>query len=112
MIYLGGYHNSVRRALLQEVYACCPNAAYYHFGDIDAGGYEIYRNLCEKTGIPFKMYRMDLKTLQSYEKYGKPLTLNDRKRLQGMRDRDGLRELVDYMLEHDVKLEQECIRRI
>lgn len=110
LLYLGGYHNSVRRALIMELYAACPQAAYYHFGDIDAGGFEIYRDLREKTGIPFRMYRMDLKTLQAYESYGRPLEGNDRKRLQGMRGREGLGEVIAYMLEHDVKLEQECIR--
>lgn len=64
LVYLGGYHNAVRRILLQEIYACCPEAAYYHFGDIDAGGFEIYRDLREKTGIPFQMYQMDLETLE------------------------------------------------
>ncbi len=111
LVYLGGYHNSVRRALLMELHAACPQAAYLHFGDIDAGGFEIYRDLREKTGIPFRMYRMDLETLQAYEQYGRPLTENDRIRLQKMRGREELREVIDYMLAHDVKLEQECIRR-
>lgn len=110
LVYLGGYHNSVRRALLMELHAACPQAAYHHFGDIDAGGFEIYRDLREKTGIPFRMYRMDLATLQTYEQYGRPLTENDRIRLQKMRGREELREVIDYMLAHDVKLEQECIR--
>ena len=110
LVYLGGYHNSVRRALLMELHASCPQAAYRHFGDIDAGGFEIYRDLREKTGIPFRMYRMDLETLQAYEQYGRPLTENDRKRLQKMCGREELREVIDYMLAHDVKLEQECIR--
>lgn len=109
VIYLGGYHNSIRRALLQEIYACHPGALYYHFGDIDAGGFEIYRNLKEKTGIPFEMYNMDLKTLQCYERYGRQLTEHDRKRLESMRDREELREVIDYMLKHNVKLEQECV---
>ena len=109
LLYLGGYHNSIRRALLMELYAACPLASYYHFGDIDAGGFEIYRDLREKTGIPFRMYRMDLKTLRAYENYGRPLTENDRKRLQAMRGREELGEVIAYMLEHDVKLEQECI---
>ena len=110
LVYLGGYHNSVRRALRMELHAACPQAAYHHFGDIDAGGFEIYRDLREKTGIPFRMYRMDLETLQDYEQYGRTLTENDRKRLQKMRGREELREVIDYMLAHDVKLEQECIR--
>ncbi len=110
LVYLGGYHNSVRRALLMELHAACPQAAYHHFGDIDAGGFEIYRDLREKTGIPFRMYRMDLATLQTYEQYGRPLTENDRIRLQKMHGREELREMIEYMLAHDVKLEQECIR--
>ncbi len=109
LVYLGGYHNGVRRGLLGEIYASYPQAVYYHFGDIDAGGFEIYRDLREKTGIPFRMYHMDLETLRLYKPYGKRLTENDRKRLQGMRNRTELKEIIDYMLEHDVKLEQECV---
>lgn len=109
LVYLGGYHNSVRRKLLREIYACYPAAAYYHFGDIDAGGFEIYRHLREKTGIPFAMLHMDGKTLESHGNYCKPLTENDRKRLRDMEDREELKEVVAYMLEHNVKLEQECI---
>lgn len=109
LIYLGGYHNAVRRELLQKVYSCCPAAAYFHFGDIDAGGFEIYRHLREKTGIPFELYHMDKETLQLYEDYCRPLTDNDRKRLQDMGNREELKEVVAYMLEHGIKLEQECI---
>lgn len=109
IVYLGGYHNRTRRMLLQEIYANIPQVSYKHFGDIDAGGFEIYRDLCEKTGIPFQMYHMDLNVLKQYEMFGKSLTANDRKRLETMKSRDGLGELIGYMLERDVKLEQECI---
>ena len=109
IIYLGGYHNRIRRMLLQEIYSNIPEVAYKHFGDIDAGGFEIYRDLCEKTGIPFEMYHMDLDVLKEYEMFGKSLTVNDRKRLETMKSRDGLEDLIEYMLENDVKLEQECI---
>ena len=76
---------------------------------MDAGGFEIYRDLCEKTGIPFEMYHMNLDILREYEKYGKTLTDNDRKRLEAMQGQEDLQELIAYMLEHNVKLEQECI---
>jgi len=114
IIYLGGYHNCVRRALLKAVYEVLPDAEYYHFGDIDAGGFEIYRDLCAKTGIPFKMYRMDLDTLASHQRYGKELTENDRERLKKILEKNageagGFCELIRYMLENNVKLEQECI---
>lgn len=77
IIYLGGYHNTVRRRLLKNIYDIFPEAEYRHFGDIDAGGFEIYRNLKRKTGMPFKTYKMDSETLRTYSKYGRPLREND-----------------------------------
>ena len=111
IIYLGGYHNTERRNLLNKIYQIYPEAYYYHFGDIDAGGFEIYRDLCEKTNIPFKMYYMDLPTLQRYQMYGKKLTENDKKRLIELQKKGDIdvKEIISYMLKQDVKLEQECI---
>lgn len=109
IVYLGGYHNGIRRILLKRIYECLPQVKYYHFGDIDAGGFEIYRDLKEKTEIPFQTYKMDLQTLKEYEKYGKHLTNSDRIRLEKMKSTMELSPLIDYMLEHNVKLEQECI---
>ena len=113
LIYLGGYHNSVRRELLELIHRQLPDARYLHFGDIDAGGFEIYEDLCAKTGIPFQQYYMSLQILKEYERYGKRLTVNDRKRVKDMRrKRSGVYDdVLDYMLERNVKLEQECIDR-
>lgn len=111
IVYLGGYHNAVRRSLLKKIYSSFPDAGYHHFGDIDAGGFEIYRDLCEKTGIPFEMYRMNLEVLEKYECFGKKLTQNDRKRLENILGsvEESVKELIVYMLQHDVRLEQECV---
>ena len=109
IIYLGGYHNGIRRTLLKKIYQELPRISYYHFGDIDAGGFSILKDLRNKTGIPFKMYRMDIETLKCYEKYGKALTESDRIRLKEMEKDEELQEVVLYMLLHNVKLEQECI---
>lgn len=109
IIYLGGYHNGIRRTLLKKIYQELPRISYYHFGDIDAGGFSILKDLRNKTGIPFKMYRMDIETLKYYEKYGKVLTESDRIRLKEMEKDEELQEVVLYMLLHNVKLEQECI---
>lgn len=112
MIYLGGYHNSVRRSLLKKIYQALPDADYYHFGDIDVGGFLIYEDLCHKTGIPFKRYRMDLDNLIQNEKYGRTLTENDRVRIEKMLKENPDVEYADvliYMLDAGVKLEQECL---
>ena len=109
LIYLGGYHNGLRRTLLKMVYQELPDAVYYHFGDIDAGGFAILQDLRNKTGIPFLSYHMDLAALKEYMQYGKNLTESDRKRLERIRNQEEFREVVDFMLEKNVKLEQECI---
>jgi hypothetical protein len=111
VIYLGGYHNEARRTLLKRIWQALPQAQYFHFGDIDAGGFYIYHHLTEKTGIPFHYYHMDIQTLQKYSAYCKPLTINDRKRLMDLAQKyQENTETISYMLEHNVKLEQECIR--
>lgn len=114
-VYLGGYHNSSRRQLLKSIYKQLPDAAYYHFGDIDVGGFQIYYHLRDKTGIPFRTYHMDLDTLKQYEAYAKELTDNDVKRLKKLMDTrmsGEERTLAEYMLLKRIKLEQECIRDV
>lgn len=109
LIYLGGYHNRIRRTLLKMVYEIIPDAKYYHFGDIDAGGFDILLDLRKKTGIPFMSYHMDVDTLKQYRQYGKCLTETDRKRLEQISKEEEFREIIGFMLEENIKLEQECI---
>ena len=109
LVYLGGYHNRVRRKLLQKIYDAIPSAKYYHFGDIDAGGFLIFLDLRKKTEIPFESFRMDLDTLKQYSQYGKKLTETDKKRLEKLGEEKEFSEVIRYMLEKNIKLEQECI---
>lgn len=108
VIYLGGYHNALRRSLLTKIYALYPHLKFYHFGDIDAGGFYIYYHLKEKTQIPFEMLGMDIPTLQHYQAYCKSLTQNDRRRLEKLQEKYHL-EVISYMLKHNCKLEQEIV---
>ena len=118
LIYLGGYHNQVRRRLLQMIYKQLPQAEYFHFGDIDVGGFEIYLDLCRKTNIPFQLYHMGIPELKKYEKYSKKLTENDNKRLDKMLEKlqenpeinscAQIAEVLKYMKITQLKLEQEC----
>lgn len=107
-IYLGGYHNAHRRNLIQTIHKQNPIASYYHYGDIDAGGFYILLHLREKTGVAFQPYHMDIETLQRYETYTKPLTEHDKSRLKKLLGGE-FGETVAYMLEHNCKLEQEAL---
>lgn len=111
-IYLGGYHNYVKRMFLEKLYQAYPGAEYRHFGDIDCGGFRIWKDLCVKTGIPFQTLHMDLETYERYRHFGRQLTEQDRKTLASMMEDpffEGQRGLFHRMLQLGVKLEQECI---
>lgn len=110
IIYLGGFHNQSKRSFLKMIYEAYPNLNYYHFGDIDAGGFYIYEHLKRKTMIPFKTYKMDLETLKKYEHYSKPLTNSDVNRLKMLYDHNyEYKDVIGYMLAHNCKIEQEVI---
>lgn len=109
IIYLGGYHNTVRRDFLMRLFAECPDKNYLHSGDIDAGGFQILEHLKSKTGIPFRPYRMDTETLMKHRSHAVSLTGNDRTRLLNLISIPEYKEVISCMLENNIKLEQEQI---
>lgn len=108
VVYLGGFHNSVKRELLRKIYAFNNKMKFYHFGDIDAGGLMIFNDLVNKTNIDFIPYLMDVNTLEKYKEYWVNLTKNDIKRLNKLID-GRFNELIKFMLLNNCKLEQEAI---
>ena len=120
ILYLGGYHNAAKRFFLKKMYEANPDAEYYHFGDLDAGGFYIYEHLRRKTGIPFKTMRMDMETLEQHRADTKPLTSNDKDRIRSLIQKYKTGELVnpesagiiktlECMLKTGRKLEQEAV---
>lgn len=111
LFYLGGYAVRGQRDFLKKVKEDNPQLIFRHFGDIDAGGFYIHEHLCRVTGIPFQMYRMSCAELQDPQFYSclHPLTEQDRIRLKSLEKREAYRDVVAYMLEKNVKLEQEII---
>ncbi|MGM9903313.1 hypothetical protein A5844_001894 [Enterococcus sp. 10A9_DIV0425] len=108
VLYLGGFHNRIRREFLKLIYRQFPTKHYLHFGDIDVGGFEIFFHLKEMTGIPFQTLAMDKDTLLKYQSYGKKLSTNDHRRLKILYQKQPL-EVFEIMLEKNIKLEQEII---
>lgn len=109
--YLGGYANRFQRDFIKKVYDDNPNVEYLHFGDIDAGGFWIHHNLCEITGVKFKIFCMSKEELlqKQYEQCLHPLTDNDIVRLQELKEVGAYADTIQYMLQNNVKLEQEII---
>lgn len=109
--FLGGYTKRFQRDFLRKVFEDNPEITYLHFGDIDAGGFYIHENLCKITRIPFGMWRMSKEELQDarYKGCFLKLSSNDRRRLKMLADHEMYRDVVQYMLKNDVKLEQEIV---
>jgi len=111
VIYLGGFHNKVKRELIKKVAKIGRIAEFYHYGDIDAGGFYILNHLREKTFIGFKPYMMGIEELQKYKDSCKTLTSNDKNRLNKMIEDSRFFEfkpVVEYMVKNNIKLEQEA----
>lgn len=114
-VYLGGYHNRAKRQFLQKLYRTFPTGTYLHFGDLDCGGFQIWKDLCSRTGIPFQTKYMDKGTYLRFCENGKALTEHDRAALLRM-EKDpffaGQQELFRTMLEIGKKVEQESTLKI
>lgn len=112
VIYLGGYHNSVRQKLLTKIYDQNPDVHYYHFGDIDAGGFKILVNLKNKTKIPFKPLNMNSDILMNYLNYAKDLTEHDVIEVKRLLENDDYKEYSETLkalLKYNKKIEQEIL---
>jgi hypothetical protein len=110
VIYLGGFHNAVKREFIKKIYNSNPSKTYMHFGDIDAGGFYILKHLRSKTGVNFLPMKMDIETLQLYKDCVKTLSTEDRKRLEKLLGDKEFKDVIAYMLENDCKLEQENVQ--
>ncbi|MBB5226552.1 hypothetical protein DYE50_06480 [Treponema ruminis] len=109
VIYLGGFHNSIKRDFIQLVSKCNPNCVFKHYGDIDAGGFYILEHLKSKTGINFIPFNMDIETLRLNRSNWILLTENDRQRLKKLSEKKTYySDVIDFMLTNNCKLEQEA----
>ncbi|MBE5935498.1 MAG: hypothetical protein E7262_06875 [Lachnospiraceae bacterium] len=123
IIYLGGFHNKTKREILKKLYESNADKEYYHFSDIDGGGFYILEHLKKKTDIPFRSLHMDVKTIEEHKHMCKPLTINDKKRIRDLitmldnkeerensNNFEDYRDVLKYMLQNNCKLEQEGIK--
>ncbi|MBR5336436.1 MAG: DUF2399 domain-containing protein [Lachnospiraceae bacterium] len=108
-VYLAGYHNTVKQNFIRKIADSNFGKEWLHFGDIDPDGFYILEHLKNKTGIPFKRLCMGINELKKYKEYCKPLEDNDIKKAQSLIEKDLFADTMRYMLENNVKLEQEVV---
>ncbi len=108
-IYLAGYHNSEKQALLRRINKENPQKNWYHFGDIDPDGFYILEHLRKGTGIDFEPFRMSVNELKKYVQHCKELSDKDKVKADNLISRGRYVETLQYMLDNNCKLEQEII---
>ncbi len=112
VVYLGGFHNRLRGEWVKRIYTDNPEVEYVHFGDMDAGGFYILLDLRARTGVPFGTWRMDVPTLTAQRTFWADLTANDRIRLEKLlakAEAADVAHVIQFMLAHGCKLEQEAV---
>ncbi len=109
LIFLSGYHNSVKQKFIKKIYDTNPGLSWQHFGDIDPDGFYIIENLRRGTGIDFNPIYMNVEILKKYKDYTKPLTDNDIRKATTLIQNDMYRDIMKYMLDTGEKLEQEIV---
>ena len=82
---------------------------YLHFGDIDPDGFLILEHLNQNCGIEANPVYMGIEELEKYNSYVKQLTDNDRKKTEKLISQGKHINVLKYMLEKNIKLEQEIV---
>ena len=112
LIFLSGFHSNQINVLLRKIKKSNKVKEFYHFGDLDPFGLEIFVNLETKTGIKFIPYLMNEEIFRKYLKYSKELNEKDLKLLSKIKSEEEYQvfsKLILAMLETNKKLEQEVI---
>jgi DNA topoisomerase VI subunit A len=122
VVFLKGFSNRLRRQFLLKVNMFAKQAnktvSFFHWGDLDAGGIEIFLNLRQSTGIDIRPFLFRSDVIEYHKSSCKPLEKLDSMRLSRIRgrldsfiteDHKMIESLIDKMLELNLKLEQEAI---
>ncbi len=115
-VYLGGYHNSHRRNFLLKIKDFFVQngrtVSFFHWGDIDYGGFNIFTHLRDNCLPELQPMGMDIDVLERYGEFCIPFNDEYAKKLRRLlQDEKFLvfHPVLQYMLQKGVRLEQECV---
>lgn len=111
IIYHGGFYSPIKGLLFSKIYEGCPNAAFYHWSDIDLGGFRLFNRLRTNIVPSVQPLFMDVETLQNNA--SACMEIKTTGYLQMLSsflhnpEYSVFYEVIQYMIEKKVRMEQE-----
>lgn len=109
IVYLGGFSTRNQKAILNKIKSICND--FYHFGDIDYGGFTILNDLMEYLNIDINAINMDLNTLKSNIKFAQKFNEDSyTQKLESLLSKPRLKkhyDVIRFLIENKIWLEQE-----
>lgn len=116
VVYHGGFYSPIKGKFLEKIYKASKEAecktTYYHWSDIDIGGFKIYTRLRDNIIPELVPYKMDKKALIQNKIYWKTFDSKYKELLKKLRQEGKYSvffEVIDFMLENNIRLEQESM---
>ncbi len=114
VIFHGGCYSPVKGRWFKKIHEACSRhkerVEFYHWSDIDVGGFRIFERLKTQIIPGLEPYHMNIETLEKYYTKGMPIKESYRKLLMEMIQDpkyDMFWCLMERMLELNIRLEQE-----
>ena len=113
VVYHGGQYSPAKRRLFEKLAAAIPaDCQWYHWGDIDLGGFSMLLRVRTEILPTVQPYRMSVAELQTYQAYTQPFSKDYAEKLKKLKEQERLSDCldcIDYMLNNKVRLEQEAM---
>lgn len=113
VIYHGGHYSPSKKKLFEIIAAAMPkNSTWYHWGDIDLGGFRMLLRLRTEILPNVRPYRMNIPELQAFRNFTQPFSGDYAEKLQKLSEEALLHDCkvcIDYMLTYKIRLEQEAM---
>ena len=117
VIYHGGCYSPLKGKWFQKIYAGCQKqkekVQYFHWSDIDVGGFRIFRRLQKNIVSELEPYKMDENTLEKYKDDAMEISsesyLRKLSELGQNLEYACFHGVISVMLKYHIRLEQEKI---
>lgn len=113
VVFHGGQFSPAKRKFLQSIANNIPNTCnWYHWSDIDYGGFSMLARLrreIKHNVIPYRMNKSELIKYSSLTASVTPKYLEKLGSLKLRQELDDCQACIDYMIEKRIKLEQEAM---